>query len=127
MNPINLAWSNVVQDAGHSAGAVWESSVWQKWHDKLEGKYPFASSPTDAALEDFLDFFAPSDGTLWSFYDESLKPTLNRSGTGFVPSRRFKSAISYSGDFLGFCLKRGQEFTTTLFPPRRITRRSSST
>ena len=118
MNPINLAWSNVVQDAGRSVGAVWEASVWQKWHDKLEGKYPFARSSTDAALEDFLDFFAPGDGTLWSFYDESLKATLDRSGDGFVPSRRFKSAISYAPDFLGVCLKRGQEFETTLFPPK---------
>jgi type VI secretion system protein ImpL len=118
MNPINLAWGNVVQDAGRSVGAVWEASVWQKWHDKLEGKYPFANSPSDAALEDFVDFFAPGDGTLWSFYDESLKATLDRSGSSFVPSRRFKSSISYSGDFLGVCLKRGDEFKTTLFPPK---------
>ncbi len=49
MSPITLAWHNVVQDAGSAAGASWEASVWQKWHDKLEGKYPFATSPTDAA------------------------------------------------------------------------------
>ncbi len=118
MNPINLAWSNVVQDAGRSVGAVWESSVWQGWHDKLEGKYPFATSPTDAALDDFLNFFAPGDGILWSFYDESLKATLDRNGSSFVPSRRFKSAISYAPEFLGLCLKRGDEFKTTLFPPK---------
>jgi type VI secretion system protein ImpL len=118
MNPITLAWSNVVQDAGAAAGASWEASVWQKWHDKLEGKYPFAQSPSDAALEDFFDFFAPGDGTLWSFYDESLKATLDRSGSGFSPSRRFKSAIPYSSQFLDVCLKRGQDFTTTLYPPK---------
>jgi type VI secretion system protein ImpL len=118
MNPITLAWSNIVQDAGAAAGASWEASVWQKWHDKLEGKYPFAASPTDAQLEDFFDFFAPGDGTLWSFYDESLKATLDRSGSGFVPSRRFKSAISYSPEFLDVCLKRAQDFTTTLYPPK---------
>ena len=93
MNPINLAWGNVVQDAGRSVGAVWEASVWQKWHDKLEGRVPLhANSPSDAALEDFVDFFAPGDGTLWSFYDESLKATLDRNGSNFVPSRRFKSS-----------------------------------
>jgi type VI secretion system protein ImpL len=118
MNPITLAWSNVVQDAGAAAGASWETSVWQKWHDKLEGKYPFAQSPTDAALEDFFDFFAPGEGLLWSFYDESLKATLDRSGSGFTPSRRFKSAINYTPGFLDDCLKRGQDITTTLFAPK---------
>jgi type VI secretion system protein ImpL len=118
MNPITLAWSNVVHDAGAAAGASWEASVWQKWHDKLEGKYPFANAPADASLDDFLDFFAPGDGTLWSFYDESLKATLDRSGSGFAPSRRFKSAIAYTPEFLDVCLKRGQEFTTVLFAPK---------
>ena len=118
MNPITLAWSNVVHDAGAAAGASWEASVWQKWHDKLEGKYPFASSPTDAGLEDFLDFFARGDGVLWSFYDESLKATLDRSGSSFVPSRRFKSAIGYTPEFLNVCLKRGEELTNVLFPPK---------
>jgi type VI secretion system protein ImpL len=118
MNPITFAWSNVVHDAGAAAGSSWESSVWQKWHDKLEGKYPFAASPSDASLNDFFDFFAPGEGVLWSFFDESLKPTLERRGSSFVPSRRFKSAIGYTGDFLEICLKKGQEFTTTLFPPK---------
>jgi type VI secretion system protein ImpL len=118
MNPITLAWSNVVQDAGAAAGASWEASVWQKWKEKLDGKYPFANSPNDAALDDFLDFFAPGDGVLWSFFDESLKATLDRGPAGFVPSRRFKKAIAYTGDFLDVCLKRGQQFTTVLFPPK---------
>src|SRR6202020_2815289 len=48
--PITLAWKRVVHDAGASAGANWESGVWQKWHDKLEGRYPFAPSTTDASV-----------------------------------------------------------------------------
>ena len=118
MNPITLAWKRVVHDAGASAGASWESAVWQKWHDKLEGRYPFAASTTDASVDDFLDFFAPADGALWSFYDESLKPTLDRRGSSFVPARRFKSAIGYTGDFLDVCLKRGKEITSVVFPPK---------
>jgi type VI secretion system protein ImpL len=118
MNPVTLAWSNVVRDAGAAAGASWEANVWQKWHDKLEGKYPFVSAPADASLDDFLDFFRPGDGVLWSFYDESLKATLDRNGSSFAPSRRFRSAISYTSDFLDVCLRRGSDFTTVLFPPK---------
>jgi type VI secretion system protein ImpL len=115
---VTLAWSNVVRDAGSAASASWEASVWQKWHQKLEGKYPFANSSTDATVDDFLDFFAPGDGVLWSFYDESLKATLDRNGSSFSPARRFRSSINYTSEFLDVCLRRGADFTTVLFPPK---------
>jgi type VI secretion system protein ImpL len=118
MQPITLAWSNVVKDAGVAAGATWEVSVWSKWKDKLEGKYPFANSRSDAALDDFLHFFGQGEGGLWSFYDESLKATLDRSGNTFTPSRRFKSSIGYTGPFLDVCLKRGAEITEVLYAPK---------
>ena len=117
MTPITLAWKRVAHDAGASAGASWESSVYQAWHERLEGRYPFAPVQADAPLQDFIDFFGRG-GALWSFYDESLKPTLDRRGDTFTPSRRFRSAIGYSGDFLDGCLKRGAQITSAVFPPR---------
>ena len=118
VNPISLAWGNVVRDAGAAVGASWETTVWTKWHDKLEGRYPFVASPTEASLSDFLDFFGPGDGVLWSFYDESLKATLDRNGSSFVPSRRFRSSVGYTPDFLDTCLKRGDAITKVLFAPK---------
>ncbi|MCL2725583.1 MAG: type VI secretion system membrane subunit TssM [Polyangiaceae bacterium] len=116
--PITLSWSKVVTDAGVAAGSSWEVTVWPKWHEKLEGLYPFAQSRKDATLADFLQFFSPGDGALWSYYDESLKATLDRRGNTFTPSRRFRSAIGYRADFLGICLKRGADFTDALFAPK---------
>jgi len=118
MQPITLAWSNVVKDAGVAAGATWEVAVWSKWKEKLEGKYPFAASRTDASLDDVAHFFGPGEGGLWAFYDESLKATLDRTGHTFTPSRRFKSSIGYTGPFLDVCLKRGSEIGEVLFPPK---------
>lgn len=118
MTPITLAWSNVVKDAGVAAGATWEVSVWSKWKDKLEGKYPFADARGDAALDDFLQFFGRGEGSLWAFYDESLKATLDRHGNTFTSSRRFKSSIGYTGPFLDVCLKRGAEITDVLYPSK---------
>ena len=118
MQPITLGWSNVVKDAGVAAEATWEVSVWAKWHDKLEGKYPFADSRTDATLDDVIHFFGAGDGSLWGFYDESLKATLERSGNTFTPSRRFRSSMGYTTPFLDVCLKRGAEIADVLFPPK---------
>jgi type VI secretion system protein ImpL len=118
INPISLAWGSVVRDAGGAISANWESSAWAKWHDKLEGKYPFVQTSAEAPLADFLDFFAPGDGVLWSFYDESLKATLDHNGSSFAPSRRFRSSVAYAPDFLDVCLRRGDQITKVLFPPK---------
>lgn len=118
MQPITLGWSNVVKDSGVAAEATWEVSVWAKWHDKLEGKYPFAESRTDATLDDVIHFFGSGEGSLWAFYDESLKATLERNGNTFTPSRRFRSSIGYTTPFLDTCLKRGAAISEVLFIPK---------
>ncbi len=117
MKPITFALKALGMEGDRIKTDQWGSGPWKIWHDKLEGKYPFATSRTDAALGDFLDFFAPGDGKLWGFYDESLKDSLERRGSVFVTARG-AAATPYGGEFLDVCLKRGQEFTTALFPPK---------
>ena len=121
MQPITYAWSNVVHDAGAATGAKWESQVWQRWHDTLDKHYPFDKKGSDAALNDFVDFFAPESGALFSFYDESLKTMIDQSGNTFTPSRRFKVSLGFSPLLLDKCLKRGSEISTTVFPPKSET------
>lgn len=115
MRPITLGWGAVLSDAGGAAGGLWEVNVWNKWTSQLDKKYPFADSPTDVALADFTEFFKPKDGALWGFYETSLKGTLEKQGSKFIPDRRFKSSVPYSGPFLT-CLERGQKITDAMFP-----------
>jgi len=118
LNPIQLAANCVIGDAGRVAGAQWEDQVWKKWHDKLDGHYPFTNSNSDAPLQDFVDFFHPGDGVLWSFYDATLKSTLDRNGNKFSASRRLRSAVPFTPEFLNTCLSRGQDITDVVFPPK---------
>lgn len=115
MRPISFAWVGVVHDAGSAASGLWEAEVWSKWRAKLQGRYPFTSSPNDAALADFTAFFQPDKGILWDFYDKNLKGSLKRDGDSFQPIRRFRSSMGYTGPFLNTCMKRGADITTTLF------------
>lgn len=115
LNPITLAWSSVLRDAGGAAGGLWEVSVWKAWSAKLEGNYPFQeTAPTDTKLEDFTEFFRPQTGQLWGFYEQHLKGSLDHQGAEFIPTRRFKAAINYSPTFLS-CLKRGAKITESTF------------
>ncbi|WP_394822136.1 type VI secretion system membrane subunit TssM [Pendulispora albinea] len=118
LNPINITANSVTVGASGVIQAQWETQVWSKWHDKLEGKYPFTNSGADAPLPDFIDFFRQGDGVLWSFYDATLRPTLDRSGNRFSPSRRARSAVPYMPEFLSNCLSRGADITETVFPPK---------
>lgn len=115
MRPITLGWGAVLSDAGGAAGGLWELNVWNKWTTQLDKKYPFADSPTDVALADFTEFFKPKDGAVWAFYESNLKGTLEKQGTKFVPDRRFKATVPYSGGFLT-CLERAQKITDAMFP-----------
>ena len=84
-NPIRLGFAGVLGDVAGAAGAKWELDVWNKWHAKLEGKYPFADSSTDATIGDYNEFFNPEKGLLWVFYEKALKSSLERSGDTVVP------------------------------------------
>lgn len=115
LDPVALSWASVLHDAGGAAGGLWEVSAWKTWSQKLEPNYPFdAGAASDAKIEDFTTWFAPDKGELWSFYDTSLKGSLERQGDDFIPSRRFKAAVGYSPDFLT-CLKRAHKVTDATF------------
>jgi type VI protein secretion system component VasK len=116
MNPIRLGYAGVLSDVAGSAGGKWELDVWQKWHDKLEGRYPFADSQQDATLADFTAFFKPEKGILWNFYTSYLQSSLERDGEAFVPVSRFQHSIRYTSDFLK-CYQRGAVITDDTFGP----------
>jgi type VI secretion system protein ImpL len=115
LNPIRRGYAGVLSDVAGAAGGKWELDVWQKWHDKLEGKYPFADSPEDAKLTDFAEFFKPNTGLLWKFYSKNLKASLERDGDSFTPVARFQHSIRYTPEFLK-CYERGAVITDETFP-----------
>jgi type VI secretion system protein ImpL len=117
MRPIALTWAALSADVGGGQGGIWEVAVWPKWNGQLEKKYPFAPAASeDASLADFAEFFKPKTGTLWGFYEQELKGSLERRGDRFVPTRRFQSAVPYTAAFLA-CLKRASEVTAGTFGP----------
>ena len=118
MRPIALAWGAINQDIGGGQGGLWEMQVWQKWNQKLEKKYPFAPlAQEDATVADFSEFFKPGTGTLWGFYDQNLKGSLEKKGASFVPAKRFGSQIGYTNPFIK-CLEKAAEVTDVAFPAK---------
>lgn len=113
--PITGAWSGVSNDIGSAAGGLWEVSVWDGWRSNLGPHFPFVSANTDPKLDDFVAFFAPKSGALWSFYDQNLKGAVKQEGGAFVPTRRLDSKVAFDGGFLSTCLERGKKISDAFF------------
>jgi len=104
------------------AGAVgaargWCSDVVQPFERNVGGRYPFNAAGQDTALADFTEFFK-RDGTLWTFYDESLDSAIERQGDGFAFATRLgrDASLVYSRDLPGF-LQASNDVTSSFFPP----------
>ncbi|HSC86063.1 MAG TPA: type VI secretion system membrane subunit TssM [Polyangiaceae bacterium] len=115
LRPIMGAWSGVAHDVGGAASGLWEVSVWEPWRTSLSPNYPFEDVPGDSKLDEFVTFFRPKTGTLWSFYDQNLDGAIKRTGTTFVSTRRFDSKVEFQPAFLDKCLGKGARITEAFF------------
>ncbi|CEE91008.1 type VI secretion system membrane subunit TssM [Xenorhabdus nematophila] len=68
------AWRVVMMEAIRSLEVEWNDSVVKQYKTYLAGRYPFNPNATEEVpLSEFERFFRP-DGTLDTFYQQSLKP-----------------------------------------------------
>jgi type VI secretion system protein ImpL len=109
MNPIRGSRVSVVGTGNAALNVKWQREVWETWNTKLAGRYPFVDVADEAALTEFVDFFRPSTGALWKFYEQNLAALLERTGNSFTP-RASGDPMPFRGDFLQ-CLGRAQEIT----------------
>jgi type VI secretion system protein ImpL len=115
LKPITLSWSSVVHDAAGVSGALWEMSVYRACETRILGRFPFDPNATrDATVEDFADFFRPSTGVLWRFYDQNLKTAVQKRGDSYVPVQRFGQRNPYTATFLDF-LSKSDAISSTMF------------
>src|SRR6185312_7524279 len=85
LTPLNNGFDFVLGPQAEDLDKKWGLDVYQAWHDKLEGHYPFVDNGADANVSDFAEFLKPDKGLLWAFYNESLHGLLQRDGDTFSP------------------------------------------
>lgn len=113
MNPIRGSQTAVSGAEGAQLNDRWRTEVWDPYR-RMVSNYPFvATAPYDVPLADFAEFFRPSTGTIWRFYDELLAGRLLRSGSRFAP-RPSELKAGFRGDFLS-CLTNAQNITEAMF------------
>jgi type VI secretion system protein ImpL len=62
----------------------WRSEVIKPYTSRLSGRYPFIGRGEDAAWGDAMDYFRPSTGVFWGFYDRVLSSYVVKTSTGWM-------------------------------------------
>lgn len=80
----------------------------------LMTKFPFAPNSTvEATTSDVAAVFQPGTGSLWQFYDRTLKPLLQQQGTTYVPAPN--APIKLNPAFVRF-FNQAAALSGTLYP-----------
>lgn len=112
MNPIRGSQSAVESAQGAQLNERWRMEVWEPYQ-RIIKRYPFAPSQYEVPLADFAEFFRPSTGTLWRFYQENFASRLLESGTRFTP-RPSEQKAGFRADFLS-CLSAAKTISDAIF------------
>jgi type VI secretion system protein ImpL len=110
--PVRLTWNAILNDAAQYLNIQWKTKIWEYYNKAFAGYFPFKNSGSDVPLQDFIEFFKPQDGILWSFFNKELN--------GFIDKERWKviqwnrQGIAVSGEFLSV-LKKFDDISSTFF------------
>ncbi len=79
--PLRSVWSGMVAASERSLEAIWQENVYRAYNTSIRGRFPFTENGSDATVRDVSLFLKPTDGLLWSFVNNELKPFVQvRSG-----------------------------------------------
>ncbi len=115
--PINGASASSTSALAGEKGSQWCTSVVLPFARTLRGRYPFAKQGQDAALADVGEFYKPSSGIVWTFYESALKRDVPQVGGQFQLPQGMNVGAMYNGDLIRF-LNRSYYLSSVLFPPR---------
>jgi type VI secretion system protein ImpL len=96
--------------------ARWQSEVVKPFVNRFSGRYPFAARGEDASWNDVVDFFRPSTGTFWGFYDRVLSPYIVKSSSGWMVRRLGAVQLNFNPD-LSAALNEADIIRSIFFKP----------
>ena len=74
LQPFQVASAGLMGRAQEDLNRRWRSDVYEPCVQTIANRYPFSKGGEDAAFVDIADFFHPTNGILWKFYEKEIKP-----------------------------------------------------
>jgi type VI secretion system protein ImpL len=115
MPPLDAATSLASREAGTAINQSWCSEIVDAFKKNLANRYPFNRNGHDASLADVGEFYRPGSGTVWGYFETSLKEDVRRAGDKFQFIKKL-GGTSLQSVLLTY-LKRTYDISTSLFSP----------
>jgi type VI secretion system protein ImpL len=84
VQPLDLAWRQVLAPAADSLNARWQSTIVQQWNSAFAGRYPFKATGSDASIPLLANFLRADSGRIAAFLKSNLGGILHQEGNRWV-------------------------------------------
>lgn len=100
VQPLDLAWRQVLAPAAGSLNARWQSTIVSQWNTAFAGRYPFKATGSDASLPLLAQFLRSDSGRIAEFIKNNLGGMLHQEGSHWVVNPAASQGMSISPAFL---------------------------
>lgn len=135
VQPLDLAWRQVLAPAAGSLNARWQSTIVTQWNTAFAGRYPFKATGSDASLPLLAQFLRGDSGRIAAFIKTNLGGILHQEGghwvvdpaasQGMTVNPAFLSAINQLADIADIVFAQGDagvQFELMARPSRNVAR-----
>ncbi|WP_054180872.1 ImcF-related family protein [Trabulsiella odontotermitis] len=100
VQPLALAWRQILTPAAGSLNARWQSTIVEQWNNGFAGRYPFNASGSDASLPLLAQFLRSDSGRITTFLKTNLSGILHQEGNRWVIDPSASQGMVVNPDFL---------------------------
>ncbi|WBU50075.1 type VI secretion protein VasK [Kosakonia pseudosacchari] len=100
VQPLDLAWRQVLAPAAGSLNARWQTTIVGQWNKAFAGRYPFKATGSDASLPLMAQFLRSDSGRITTFLKTNLSGILHQEGNRWVVDPSASQGMVVSPDFL---------------------------
>ncbi len=100
VQPLDLAWRQVLAPAAGSLNVRWQSTIVDQWNKAFAGRYPFKSTGSDASLPLLAQFLRSDSGRITAFLKTNLGGILHQEGNRWVVNPAASQGMSVNPAFL---------------------------
>ena len=100
VQPLDLAWRQVLAPAAGSLNARWKNAIVDPWNKAFGGRYPFKATGSDASLPLLARFLRGDAGRITTFLHANLSGILHQEGNHWVVNAAASQGMTVNPQFL---------------------------
>lgn len=100
VQPLEQAWQHVLQPSAAGLNKQWQRTIVSDWNTAFTGRYPFATTGSDASLPMLGQMIRADSGRIEQFLQRELGGVLRKDGSRWVADTRNSQGLRINPQFL---------------------------